>query len=309
MNDGGSGGRDAAGAAVTAAGTVAEPRPAAEDQRSVVTAAGLVFVGSVGIHTSNALATTLFGQFGSPSVSALRMLVAAGVLLVLVRPRVRGRTRSEWIGIVGYGAAMAVMNMSLYVAIARIPLGVAVTIEFLGPCAVALAASRRLREALCAVLALVGVALISAGPHGYFDLVGYAAAAFAAAAFGAYTLFSARVGKAGNGFDGLALSVTVAALLTTPLSLPAVAQLDAHSGLILLVSALLGVVITFGADTLAARVSSARVVGTLFAIDPAMGAVVGKLMLGQSIAASAAVGIVLVVVAGALLVWSAESPE
>ena len=125
-------------------------------RRAVLTATGLVFVGSAAIQLSSAISSTLFASYGTVGTSALRMLIAAALLLVLVRPRVRRRSRSEWLGIVGYGAAMAAMNVSLYAAVDRLPLGVAVTLEFLGPCAVALVAARRVREGACALLSLGG---------------------------------------------------------------------------------------------------------------------------------------------------------
>ncbi|WP_260856808.1 hypothetical protein [Kocuria rhizophila] len=153
-------------------------------RRAVLTATGLVFVGSAAIQLSSAISSTLFASYGTVGTSALRILIAAALLLVLVRPRVRRRSRSEWLGIVGYGAAMAAMNVSLYAAVDRLPLGVAVTLEFLGPCAVALVAARRVREGACALLSLGGVVLISAGPSGYFDALGYAAGLLAAVFFG-----------------------------------------------------------------------------------------------------------------------------
>ncbi|MEV7652492.1 EamA family transporter [Micrococcus luteus] len=273
------------------------------NRRSVLIAAGLIFVGSAGIQTSSALSSTLFASYGSAGVSAMRMLVASIILLILFRPSLKGRTRSEWVGIVIYGIAMALMNLSLYAAIDRIPLGIAVTLEFLGPCAVALLASRRIREGLCAVLSLAGVALLSIGPWGYFDLLGYLAGLGAAAAFGTYTVFAARVGKAGSGLDGLSLSVAAAALVTLPIAIPQVGSLDLPDTGVLAASALVGVVIPYSVDTIAARVTSARVVGTLFAIDPAMGALAGLVFLGQTITVPAIAGIVIVAAAGALLVW------
>ena len=98
----------------------------------------------------------------------MRMLVATIVMLALVRPKLVGRPKGEWLGIVVYGLAMAAMNVCLYSAIDRIPMGVAVTLEFLGPCVVALAGSHHWREGLCAVVALVGEGLISFTPGGYF---------------------------------------------------------------------------------------------------------------------------------------------
>ena len=139
----------------------------------VMAAAGMVMVGSLGIQTSSSLSASLFGALGPIPVSSMRMLVAAIVILALTRPKLAGRSKGEWLGIVIYGLAMAAMNVCLYSAIDRIPMGVAVTLEFLGPCVVALAGSHHWREGLCAVVALVGVGLISFTPGGYFNPAGY----------------------------------------------------------------------------------------------------------------------------------------
>lgn len=274
-------------------------------RRQVLIAAGLIFVGSAGIQVSSAISSTLFADYGAVGVSGLRSAIAALVLLIVIRPTIRGRSRREWVGIVVYGAAMALMNVSLYTAIQHLPLGVAVTLSFLGPCGVALMASRRVREGVCALLALGGVALISAGPAGYFDLTGYVAALLAAVFFGLYTMYTAKVGKAGAGLDGLALSVTVSAVLTSPFAIAEAPTVSAPHWAVLGVAAVIGVAIPYSVDTIAGRITSARIVGTLFAIDPAMGAAVGFVVLGESITLTALCGILVVMAAGALLVWIA----
>ncbi|WP_256728801.1 EamA family transporter [Microbacterium oleivorans] len=180
-------------------------------------------------------------------------------------------------------------------------------ISFLLACAVALFYSHRIREGFCAALSLAGVALLSLGPWGYFDLLGYMAALGAAAAFGLYTVFADKVGKAGSGLDGLALSVTVAAMVSLPFASPQIGKLDLPGFGVLVLSALVGVVIPYAVDTIAARVTSARVVGTLFATDPAMGALAGLVFLGQTITVTAVVGIAVVASAGALLIWTTDS--
>lgn len=279
----------------------------APSRRQVLAAAGLIFIGSAGIQSSSAISSTLFSSYGTVGTSALRMVIAAIILLLVLRPTLRGRSRAEWVGIAVYGAAMAAMNISLYIAIERLPLGVAVTLEFLGPCAVALIASRKIKEGACALLSLGGVALISAGPAGYFDLIGYLAGILAATFFGLYTLFAAKVGKTGNGLDGLALSVTFGAILTLPFVVMSAAAVTLpHWGLLAL-AALVGVVIPYSVDTIAGRITSARIIGTLFAIDPAMGALIGFLILGETITLNALVGILIVMLAGALLVWFSGS--
>ena len=276
------------------------------NRRNVLAAAGLILVGSAGIQISSALSSTLFVAYGTIGVSALRSAIAALILLVIFRPKLRGRSRAEWIGIAVYGVAMALMNISLYTAIQHIPLGVAVTLEFLGPCAVSLMASRRVKEGACALLSLGGVALISAGPAGYFDLIGYVAALSAAAFFGLYTLFAAKVGKRGSGLDGLALSVTVSAIATSPFAIANVGQVTVGHWGLLAVAALVGVVIPYSVDTIAGRITSARIIGTLFSIDPAMGTLIGFLLLGETMTPAALAGICVVMLSGALLVWTSS---
>lgn len=275
-------------------------------RKNVLTAVALILVGSAGIQTSSAISASLFGALGPFGTSALRMVLAAIVIMLLVRPKIHGRPKEEWAGIAIYGIAMTMMNLCLYVAISRLPLGIAVTLDFLGPCAVALIASRRFREGVCAIVSLGGVALISLGPSGYFDLIGYVAGLGAAIFFGLYTLFASKIGKTGNGLDGLALSITISAICTLPISLVHVQQVTAPQWGALAMSAVIGVVIPYTVDTIAGRITSARIIGTLFAIDPAMGALIGFLMLGQSLSMAAVGGIILVAFSGAALVWLSE---
>lgn len=278
--------------------------PTEAGRSETVRALLLVILGSTCIQFSSGISMTLFGALGAPAVSSLRFALAAAVLLLIFRPKVTGRGRREWAGILIYGLSMAAMNLTLYLAIARIPIGVAVTLEFLGPCAVALFASRRIREGLCAVLALVGVALI-AGPGGVFDLVGYLWALAAAAAFALYTVFSARVGKTNDGVSGLALSVLVAAVASAPFGLPALPGVTPAQWGWLLLSAVIGLALPYTVDMFAARLTSARVMGTLFSVDPMVAALIGLLVFGQRMPLLALGGVLVVAVAGAGIVWLA----
>ncbi len=264
----------------------------------------LVLAGAIGVQSSAAIAIGLFDDLGVLGTSSVRMAIAALVLLAVFRPALRGRSGREWAGIVLYGVAMAAMNAFLYLALGSLPLGVATTIDFLGPCLVALAASRRPREGLLAVAALIGVGLI-AGFGGPFEPMGLLFAALAGASFGLYTLLAARVGQSEGGLPSVALSVVVAAILMLPFSVPAVPLLQPPHLLPLLVSALLGTALAFTVDTMAGRLTSARVLGVFFAFDPVVGTVIGAVFLGQLLTPVAVAGVVLVVVAGAGIVWSA----
>lgn len=263
-----------------------------------------MLVGSLSIQLSAAVASDLFDTVGTLGVSGLRMAVAAVVLLVLVRPSVRGRSRRAWTGIVLYGVAMAAMNVLFYNAVAHLPLGIAVTLEFLGPLTVAAVATTRRRELLLPALTLVGVLLVSS-PGGGLTLLGLVFGLGAAVAFGGYTVLAGRVGGDTDGLDGLALSVLVGAVLLSPFSVHAAPRVDGGGWGVLAVSAVLGVVVAFSLDFLAVRITSVRVVGTLFAVDPVMGALVGAVALGQTLTAGVVLGIVLVVGSGAAVIWLA----
>lgn len=273
-------------------------------RRATIRAMLLVLIGAIGVQSSAAIAMGLFDALGVLGTSSVRMAIAAVILLAVFRPRLRGRSRAEWSGIVLYGVAMAAMNAFLYLAFDRLPLGVATTIDFLGPCLVALTASRRPREGLLAVAAIIGVGLI-AGFGGPFDPLGLVFAALAGASFGLYTLLAARVGQSEGGLPSVGLSVAVAAILTLPFAIPAVPLLEAQHLLPLLASAVLGTALAFTVDTMAGRLTSARVLGVFFAFDPVVGTIIGALFLGQLLTPAAVGGIVLVVAAGAGIVWSA----
>lgn len=264
----------------------------------------LVLTGSLGMQVGAAISLTLFVAFGPAGTSALRMLIAALVMLVVFRPKLRGRTPREWAGISLYGIAMAAMNLLIYQAIDRLPLGVATTLDFLGPCVVALLASRRLREVVFATVAFGGVVLM-AGFGGPFDPIGLMWGVLAGASFAGYTLLAPRIGQLGGGTQAVALAVTVAAVITLPFSVPHLAHATVPQWGLLAISALVGTALPFIVDTIAGRITSARVLGVFFAFDPLLGTIVGALVLSQVLTPAALAGVVLVVAAGAGIVWSA----
>ena len=263
-------------------------------------AAALVLCGSIGVQYSAALASGLFASVGTLGVSGLRMAVAAIALLAIIRPRLRGRSCREWGAIVLYGVAMAAMNVLFYNAVANLPLGLATTLEFLGPLTVAAIATARRWELVLPVITLAGVVLISR-PGGGMTGIGLVFGLGAAAAFGAYTLMAGRIGQGGGGWGGLSLSVGVAAIALMPFSAFAVPRMHGTDWLPLVASALLGVALAYACDFLAAGITSARVVGTLFSVDPVVAAVTGVLVLGETVTAWTIVGIVLVTVSGAVV--------
>ena len=282
---------------------------AKRDQSNLVALRPVVFVliGSLGIQSSALISATLFEQLGTVAVSTLRLALAAVMLVVIFRPAVIRRspqrlTRQRWINAVIYGVAMAAMNQFLFAAINRVPLGVAVTLDFLGPCLVSFIGLKRGRGRVWALVAFVGVVLI-AGPSSGLDPIGVGCGLAAGAFFAMYTVFAERVGKADGGLGDLAVSISVAALLTLPLAAPRLVDVNADAWVVLAVAAVVGVVIPYIADTLAARFSSAQVVGTLFALDPVVGSLLGWGFRGDALSVRMVTGIALVTIAGAVITW------
>jgi inner membrane transporter RhtA len=264
-----------------------------------VPAPALVLLGIVSVQMGSALAKHLFGAVGSFGTVALRLFFAAAVLILWWRPALR-LNRRMWTVVVGYGVILGLMNLCFYLALARIPLGIAVTIEFLGPLAVALAGSRRWLDALWAMLAAGGVALLMEG-RGEFDLVGFLFALAAGAFWGLYILLGAALGRHTTQGNGLALGMAVAALVAVPVGVA-----DSGTALIqpwVLVAgfgvALLSSVIPYSLDLEALRRIPPRVFGILMSLEPAMAALIGLIVLHESLHWSQWIAVLCVVVASA----------
>jgi inner membrane transporter RhtA len=272
----------------------------------------VLLCGIVSIQFGAALAATLFDDLGPAGTSVLRLGFAAIILVALWRPHVRGRDPYALRLVALFGLALGLMNLTFYEALDRIPLGVAVTIEFAGPLGVAVLLSRRRLDLLWAALAAAGIVLL-ANPFGEsVDPVGLLLILAAAACWAAYILLAQRAGRHFSGSDGVALAMVVAALV--PL-VPGIAQggsdllhpqfLAIGAGI-----ALLSSVIPYSLETEALRRLPANVFGVLMSLEPAVAAVAGLLVLGQDLVARqiAAIGLVVVASVGVSRT-SAPPPE
>ena len=251
------------------------------------------------LQTAAALATTVFPTFGPAGTGALRFLAAAVILLTLVRPPLRGRSTRSWLTITALGAATAATNFFLYEAIARIPLGTAVTLVFLGPLALALLGTRRRLDVAWAVAAVIGVVLLTGGAKGA-SLPGVAFGIGAALSVAASILIARRVGHRTEGLDGLALSISVAALLTLPVGLSAALDTPKLFDLAI-VSAVgvLGIAIPYALEFNALRRVGVKTYSILLSLDPAIAGLAGLLLLGQHLDLGELLGIGLVMAASA----------
>jgi inner membrane transporter RhtA len=272
----------------------------------------LVLTGVVSVQVGAGLAARLFTQIPPAAVTALRLWTAAALMAVVgARPLrqnlaglVRRRSWRDAAVVAAFGLTLAVMNFSIYHAFARIPLGIAVTIEFLGPLAVAVATSRRLIDLLWVALAGAGVALLTGagnlagGGHG-IDPTGLAFALLAATAWAAYIILSRATGRRFPGASGLTIAMLVAAVVIVPVGVTAGrgALLRPYILAIGLVIGLLSSIIPYTLELEALRRVPAGVFGIWMSLEPAVAALVGLVMLGEALTVSEWAAIVCVMVA------------
>lgn len=259
----------------------------------------LVLVAAASVQFGAAIAATLFDDLGPAGTSMLRVGLGALILLAVWRPRLRGVAREDMRLVFWLGVSLGVMNYAFYEALDRIPLGIAVTIEFAGPLGVAVALSRRRLDLLWVALAAAGILLLADPGGDSVDPTGLLLALVAAAAWAAYILLAHRAGERFSGGRGLALAMVVAALI--PL-VPGVAQAGAD----LLVPeflaigaavALLSSVIPYSLEMEALRRIPRNVFGVLMSMEMALAALAGFLILDQALGAYELLAIGLVMVA------------
>ena len=253
----------------------------------------LVFTGVISVQFGAGIADKLFGTVSPASVTTLRLWSAALVMLLAggrgaARCAVSIARRRAWTDgatVMSFGIALGVMNFSIYQAFARIPLGVAVTIEFLGPLAVSVASSRHRWDLLWAALGALGVVLLTGGAGGDIDLTGVGFAVLAGGCWAAYILLSRANGQRFPGPAGLVLAMAVAALVVTPLGAGSQAMFRPR---VLALGAAIGVlssVVPYWLELEVLRRIPARVFGVWMSLEPAVAALIGLVMLGQHLSA------------------------
>ena len=264
----------------------------------------LVMLSIVSAQLGAAIAKSLFDSLGPGGTVFLRISFAALVLLLLVRPKLGGYDRAGYLVAGLFGLTLAVMNLSLYLAIDRIPLGVAVTLEFVGPLGVAVAGSRRMLDVLWVVLAAAGILLLAPlGVFGGMDLdpVGVAFALLAGCLWASYILLTARTGSAFPGGTGLVIALCVGTLVLLPVGLAGAgyALLDPKLLLAGFGVAMLSSAIPFSLELEALRKIPARIFGVLMSLEPAVAALAGLVVLGERLETRAVAAVVFVTVAAA----------
>ncbi|MFI9769007.1 EamA family transporter [Streptomyces sp. NPDC052415] len=260
--------------------------------------------------TGAAIGSLAFPVLGPLGVVAVRQYVAALVLLAVARPRLRAFTRHQWWPVALLAVVFGAMNLSLYTAIDRIGLGLAVTLEFLGPLAIALASSRRRVDALCAVIAAAGViALMRPGPSA--DYAGLGLGLLAAVCWASYILLNRTVGQRLPGAQGAAAAATLSALLFLPVGIVLVVrQPPTATAVVCAVAAgVLSSAVPYLADLLTLRRVPARAFGLFMSVNPVLAALVGLVGLGQGLGRAEWASIGAIVAANALSILTSPAPQ
>ena len=258
----------------------------------------LVLFGILSVQLGAAVAKDLFGEISPTGIVWLRLVTSSLALGLIARPAWRGRARADWAVVVGFGITLGVMNWAIYQAFARIPLGVAVTIEFVGPLTIAVLGSRRPRDLLWVGLAAAGVLLLGLQP-GDVTLAGAGFALLAGVAWAGYILLSARTGARWPGLDGLAVASVVATVLLAPAAVSSAGRtlLDPRILLIGAAVGLLSSVIPYSCEMVALRRLRPAVFSILMSLEPAAAALAAIVVLQEFLTATQWLAMACVVVA------------
>jgi inner membrane transporter RhtA len=280
-------------------------------RRSSKTLPVALVVGAIGsVQLGAAFAFKLFDDLGPAGTVFLRVVFAAVVLVAIARPSLREHDRASLRSMVLFGSALAFMNLSFYEALDRIPLGIAVTIEFVGPLGVAIFTSRRRLDLAWAALAATGIVLLSGGVGGDLDALGVALALTAGVFWAAYILLSQRVGREFAGAQGLALALVLSsAILLVPGVIGGGSALIQPDLLAVgFMVAMLSSAIPYSLELEALRRLPTGTFGVLMSLEPAVAALIGFVVLDQDLALAETLAIALVVIASAGALSTSQAP-
>ena len=259
----------------------------------------LLLVSAVSIQLGAAVAVNLFPVLGPVATAFLRLAFSAVLLIAATRQSIDWSARHHLGSLLLYGAILAVMNLCFYGAIARIPLGIAVAIEFVGPLGLAVATSRRGRDFAWIGLAALGIVLLTPEIGGALDPLGVALAGAAGLCWAAFTVMSQRIGRVMPGHSGLAIAMAVAALVVLPVEVVVGGLGDLDLGLLVaaLAVAIFSTALPLSLEFEALKRMTARSYGILVTLEPVVASIVGALLLGQAIGLQGILAVACVTVA------------
>ncbi|QDB80873.1 EamA family transporter [Georgenia wutianyii] len=243
----------------------------------------LVLTGIASVQLGATISKGQFGEISPSGMVLLRLATSSLILLAIARPSPRGRSAADWRPVLTLGLTLGAMNWAFYESFARIPLGVAVTIEFIGPLTLAAVTGRRPRDLLWVGLAAAGVVLLGLAPGAGADALGFALALFAGACWALYILAAGATGRRWAGIDGLALASTIATLAVAPVAVASAGTTLLEPRLLVLGAAVgvLSSVVPYSLEMIALRTMPPRVFGILMSLEPAAAALAAALILQE----------------------------
>lgn len=281
-------------------------------QQDRAAGAATLVASALSIQIGAASGALAFPGMGSVGVVAVRQLIAAAVLLPIVRPRIWSLTRHQWWPVLLLAVVFGTMNLALYASIERVGLGLAVTLEFLGPLAVALVSSRSKTSAICAIVAGIGVVAITQ-PEPSTDYLGIGLALAAACGWAAYILLNRTVGRRISGVQGTAAATGVSAILFLPVAIIIFVsnQPNAFTVWCAVAAGVLASVVPYIADLVTLRRIPTNLFGVLMSVNPVFAAIIGAVALHEILGVSQWAGIILIVGSntGALLLPNRKSEK
>ncbi|MBM7026901.1 EamA family transporter [Clavibacter zhangzhiyongii] len=286
--------------ATAAAGVGTAPAPGA---RTTAAGAALQVGTIVSVSLGSSLAGLVIPVVGAVLVVAARQVMMAALVLPVARPRIHRMTRAQLVPAVLLGLSLSLMNLSYYAAVDRLGLGIAATIEFLGPLSIALLASRRLLDAACALVAAAGVVVLT-GLEGRIDAFGLVCGATAAVTWAAYIVFTRRVAERLPGFEGIAVASVVSLVVLVPWALLTldVAALDGRVVGLLAAIGLLSSAVPYSLDTVILRRITPRLFAVLTSLSPVVAAILGVIVLRETLSPVQLGAIVVVCVAAGVAI-------
>lgn len=260
-----------------------------------------VLLSIISVQTGAAIAKGIFPILGATSTSALRIVLSALILLLYNRPGLRNLTIAQWKTVALYGLTLGAMNIIFYMAIARIPLALGVALEFIGPLALALAASKRMLDFLWVILAAAGIALIAPWKNNGLDLIGVLLALLAGVFWAAYIVLGGRISKMMDGRKAVTIGMIFASMIVLPVAIGD--GLTTHLKPWMLLSgfalALLSSAIPFTLEMSALRNIPAKTFSILMSLEPAVAAISGLIFLHEYLSFYEWIAVVLIIIASA----------
>lgn len=263
------------------------------------------------IQFGSALAKSLFDDLGPWGVVALRVSFSAAILFAIWRPKLHSQVKSHFKLIVAYGVIMACMNATFYAAIDRIPLGIAISLEFTGPLGLAALKSQRWRDLFWSALAAVGILLLTPLSGASIDPNGIALALLAGFFWALYILLAAQIGPALPGVEGLSWGLLVGTIILLPIGIATAGNALLNPKLMIISAgvAVLSTALPYACEIAALRSIPVKVFGVMLSIEPMMGALSGFLILGETLSSRSLTACLLVSIAAAGAAQFTPRPE